>query len=299
MRDHSMFGFLVGEAPTKTTDLELINEFAKQAASAYLGATQTPLNESISKIASVERLGPDQVSLVCQEANKIVNAQLFKTSSSKYVRFDLADAAAILDQGEEKTASVNDYAFAPREKGDFTFSKTAGHDGIQIPERFKVQAKMEKLAFDQVRTKEALIVINSEIQRGEREFVKVARNMLLPFPIHERRACFSDIACFCKQAGLDSDQTNRLMGLLNHVMVQQGLLEKSADVKADPDLISDNLNARIVNGTHPLYIIVKTLPEKCEKRKLYEERYNMIQEQLQDWRNDGQGAIVGQTAKEL
>jgi len=300
MRDHSMFDFLVGDVPTKVVDLELAKEFAKQAASAYLGQLSTPLNTTISKIASIEKLNPDQVYIVCQEANKIVNNEMFKTAEDNYTDFELADAASILNDldGSEKTASANldeDYNLDPHETNvsfnDFSFSKTAGHAGLADNSRRDRQSAIEKLAMAKQRLEDDIIQYNSELKDLENKFVKVARNQLLPYGLKQRRGAFPYIAHFCKEAGLSNSRTDQLMSYLDAVMVQQGLIEKTADLKADPSLISDKLNARVVNGTHPLYLIVKTIKEKDDEKKLFQDRGNIIKEKMEPF--ESEGAILG------
>lgn len=306
MRDHSMFDFLVGDAPTKTVDLELAKEFAKQAASAYLGQATVPLNDTISKIASIEKLNPDQISIVCQEANKLVNTQLFKTAENKYTDFELADASRILGQleGVEKNASIEidrDYELSPKEEtyfNDFSITKTAGHAGISDNSKRIKQASIEKLAAEKQRFEDDVYQYNTDVQVLENQFVKIARNQLLPYGLKERRNSFPYITRFCKEAGLDMERTKQLMGYLDKVMVRQGLLEKSADIKADPDLISDKLNARVVNGTHPLYIVIKTIKEKDDEKKLFQDRGNIIKEKMDTYEADG--AMLGKkSVKEL
>ncbi len=302
MRDHSMFDFLVGDASAKTVDLELAKEFAKQAASAFLGTSPTSLNDTITKIASVEQLNPDQVQIVCHEANKLVNTELFKTAENKYTDFELADAAIIIGslEGSEKTASVqhfdNDYDLAPDEQksfADFSLTKTAsgGHAGLADDSKRVSRGKLEKLAFKKQRLEDDIILYNSEVQGLENRFVKIARTQLIPYGLKERRGAFPYITQFCKQAGLSAGRTQELMGLLNTVMERQGLVEKTADMKADANLISDKLNARVVNGTHPLYIVVKTIKDKDDEKKLYQERGNIIKEQMDTYKADG--ALLG------
>ena len=304
MRDHSMFDFLVGDTSVKTVDLELVKEFAKQAASAHLGQNKDSLNNTITKIASIEKLNPDQVYLVCQEANKIVNTELFKTASDKYTDFELADAAKILLtlEGSEKTASAididQDYNLAPGEVKayctDFSFSKTAGHAGLNDNSRREQRSQIEKIAAEKQRLEDDVLCHRSAVELLENKFIKIARNQLLPYGLKERRGAFPYITHFCKEAGLSESRTQKLMGFLDKVMVQQGLLEKSADIKADPDLISNKLNTRIVNGTHPLYVVVKTIKDKDEEEKLYEDRGNVIREKMDI--HKANGAILGTKA---
>lgn len=87
------------------------------------------------------------------------------------------------------------------------------------------------------------------------------------------------------------------MKLLDTVMVRQGLLEKSADMKADPELISDDLNARVVNGNHPLLITVKTISESDSRKEKLQDKHNLIQTHLADY--DANGAVLGRSVKAL
>lgn len=309
MSDHSMFSFLAGEAPKKTIDLEVINEYAKEAAAGFLGKEQIPLTHSVEKIAKTENLTPEQIEIVCQEANKAVHSQMFKTAENKYVTFDLADASVIvstLEESLQKTAALSqnideDYAFAPQEKesflNDFTLTKTAGHDGLKFPESFTKRAAMEKAAGSLQRVSDELLILGGQIQSLEQEFVKLARNELLPYPINERRDKFPYLAQFCKEAGLEKDRYVGLLTLLDVVMTKQGLLEKSADLKAEPELISDDLNARVVNGTHALYIINKSLVDKEKRKEALEDKHNVIKTSIDD--HNANGTIMGQKVKEL
>lgn len=301
MRDNSMFDFLVGDVPTKTVDLELAKEFAKQAMSAFMGQTPTPLNNTISKIASIEQLNPDQISLVCQEANKMVNTEMFKVAEDKYTNFELADASVIIGglDGTEKVASAavsdSDFELAPGEVeayfNDFTITKTAGHAGLVDDSKRQNRIQFEKLAVEKQNLDDDMYAYRSAVELLENKFVKIARNQLLPYGLKERRGAFPYIAQFCKQAGLTQDRTHGLMTFLDTVMVRQGLLEKTADMKVDSELISDKLNARIVNGNHPLFIVVKTIADKDSEKKLYQDRGNIIKEKMDSY--GANGSILG------
>jgi hypothetical protein len=313
MNDHSMFSFLVDEAPDKSVDLELIGEFAKEASSAFLGPGQIPLNQSIVKIAKAENLTPENINLLCQETNKQVHQHMFKTAEDKYIDFSIANPNEIMCEleGSEKTASEqlqrfsdlsSDYEAAPGETetyfNDFTITKTAGKCGLYDNSKRKKKAAIEKLAFEKQKIKEELFIKEAEIESAEKRFVKVARNQLLQYPLQNRRSQFPYLAKFCKEAGMRRSRANQLLGLLDHVMVRQGLLEKSADIKADPELISENLNARIINGTHPLQIEVKTIVEKDKEKELIEDRgHNLIKDKVDSFKANG--AVLDQKLKEL
>lgn len=314
MNDHSMFSFLLGEAPTKSVDIELIGELAKEASSAYLGPNQTPLNHSVVKIAKSEGLSPEQISMVCQETNKAVHQQLFKTAEDKYIDFDLADPTKIVAQmeGTEKVASSgfhgfsdpsSDYKLAPGEEkanlADFSVCKTAscGHDGTRDNTKREKKAVIEKLAHKNTLNNEAFIIKEAQIESLEKQFLKLARNQILSVTLNDRRDQFPYITQFCKVAGMNNARTDELMTLLDTVMVRQGVLEKSADIKADASLISNNLNARVINGTHPLEIVVKTIVKRDGEKKLIQDRHNLIKTEIDSYKADG--AVLDQEVKEL
>lgn len=333
MYDHGMFGFLSeGRAESNTTSLEVLKEFAKEAAIGLLGKDKTPLNYTIQKTAQSENLVPDHISIICQEANKAVHGEMFKTAENKYVDFEVADASVIVSNLEKKltkTAGVNftspesffdiadknlekvasegiglsdEFDLAPGEKAsmgsDFSFTKQAGHDGLKTPQAalnrkniMTKQAEMEGIASD-------LIVLQASLESSETRFIKEARNLLLPYNLHERPEKFSVISEFCKSAGLSKDTFSKLTSHLDIVMKKQGLLEKTAGLQVGPEYISDNLDAKIINGDHALSVTIKTIVDKEKRKEIYKNRYNWIQTELAESEN-GDGAILGQKAKGL
>jgi hypothetical protein len=331
MRDHGMFNFLrEGSGKNASGDLEVLKEFAKEAAQGFLGKERLPLNHTIQKTAQVENLTPDHIAIICREANKAVHEQMFKTAENKYVDFELAEPEVIVSNLElklSKTASINkeapeqlfydavekvasksvagfgdEFDFAPGEKSsidsDFSFTKQAGHDGLKTP-----QSHLDKVA--QMKKEAQLQEINSQyivnqaqIEGAEKRFIKEARNLLMPYGLGERADKYAYIAAFCKEAGLDRNYFNKLSSDLEAVMKAQGLLEKNASLKADEKYISDDLDARVINGDHAMVIHIKTLVDKNKRKELLKNKYNWIQTEFDECEN-GDGAILGQKVKEL
>ena len=325
-----MFNFLSEGSDQKPSgSLEVLKEFAKEAALGFLGNEKIPLNHTIQKTAQVENLTPDNISIICQEANKAVHGQMFKTAENKYVDFELADPTAIVSNLEtklskhasydtstaagtfmdniEKTASADvsmsdDFSFAPGEKqsmgSDFAFTKQAGHDGLKTPQsHINKIANMKKVAeLEEIR--DDLIVLEAQIESVENKFIKEARNLLLPYPLVDRADKYSYVTKFCKIAGVSEETFDRLTGHVEAVMKGQGLLEKSASLKADEKYISDNLDARVINGNHAMMVTVKTLVDKEKRKELYKNRRNLIKTEFDESEN-GDGAILGQKVREL
>ena len=296
-----MFRYLLNDAPKNRTDLELLGEFAKHAASAYMGCDRVPLNDSIIKIAQVNNLPPSQVAILCQEANKEVHSSMFDRSADKYTNFDLANPNIVLEGlGSVKTASApisdSDYYASPTERvafPDFERVGRSGHDGLRDNSKFVKQASIEKIAQEARNLFKDKILLEDHIEYLEKQFVKTARDHLTQYRIDERRGQYPYLTKFTKMAGLSDYDTRHLMDLLDHVMVRQGLIEKTADIKADASLVDWDMDARVTNGSHPLEMVIKTIVDKKNKHKLIEDRQNIIKDNLDNSGYDADGSILG------
>jgi len=305
-----MFEYLNKGSSSSRVDLELLGEFAKSAASQYLGPSKVPLQESITKIASSEALNPDQVALVCHEANKSVHEAIFNQSDNKYVTFDVADPRVIVGLCEdshekvanhgrdviEKTASIYndtrnlDYEMLPSElgsTGDYVVAGNRGHQGLSDNSKYFEKKAHEnyKMAMDKVASRE--VMLEAQGESYAKRFIKEARAHLIMYPLTYREEQYENIASFCKSAGLSDDKTDSLMGLLNKVMIAQGLIEKTA-APAPVSLISKNLKAQVANGDHPLESIVHLIDNNESDRVRNEkEKSNLVQTELKPMRHNG------------
>lgn len=89
-------------------DRRFFHDLGKLAATAYLNK-QIPLNKSLMKIAQEHQLNNNQVKRVCEFANHIVTASLYKKaqkteSGDCYIEFPLADAGEVM-KGLNKPAA--------------------------------------------------------------------------------------------------------------------------------------------------------------------------------------------------
>ena len=301
MQDLSMFRYLTNDVPKSQTDLELLGEYAKHAASSYLGSAGIPLNESITKTAQMNSLSPSQISILCQEANKEVHSALFDRGTSKYTDFNLANPSQVMAElGHTKTANTrvsdSDYHLSPsehRQAPDFIYGGASGHNGMRDNSKLTKQASLEKLAQESKQLFRDKILLEDHMEYCEKNFVKVARNHLTQFRIDERRAEYPYLAKFMKIAGLDQPDISHLMDLLDHVMVRQGLLEKTADITADASLVDWDMDARVINGSHPLEMTIKTIVDNKNKHKLIEDRQNIIKDNIEACGQPADGAILG------
>lgn len=81
-------------------DRQFFHQLGKTAATAYLNQ-QIPLNKSLIKISQEHQLNNNQVKRVCEFANHIVTASLYKNAQKNgsgdcYIEFPLADAGEIM-----------------------------------------------------------------------------------------------------------------------------------------------------------------------------------------------------------
>lgn len=109
---------------------EALQSLGKEAAESYF-KDDTPLNESIRKIASDQSLTDQQIERVAHYANRSVNAELMKESA--YTEFDMADPGEIARSKEaaEKTAG-----FAPRLANSQEKTASQSEDAVIEPGMF-------------------------------------------------------------------------------------------------------------------------------------------------------------------
>lgn len=274
-------------------DKQVLQSFAKLAAEGYLGKTQTPLNDSLKKIASQESLTPHQIEFVAGEANKEVWAKLFALDKKSSYDFPLADAKAVLKEVQlvDKKPVVSqtdmDYLSAPESTKLASWDvmkamgfEASGIDKVAARKELKrtLQNRYEKLAMAKEEIERLMFVKQSHIEKGELEFVKSARDMLLEEILDDRGQAMEKVAEFLR--GCDHpDYGRRLMAKLASVMRRQGLI-KTADLKAPEEYISETLPARIINGRHALYVTIKTLFQNYDEYKDLSSRYEIVDSSL-------------------
>jgi hypothetical protein len=268
--------------------------FAKIAADEYLGKSKTPLNSALRKIASQESLTPHQMEYVAAESNKAVWAKLFALNKEASYDFPLADAKEILkdlqvvQQKSQLDEADLDYLSPP------TSTKVASFDpfvalGVVAENMEKsasakklvkreLQARFEKLSQAKEDLEREQIVLASQIESIELEFIKTAQNMVLEYSFEERGLGMDKLAEFLR--GCDRPEYAKdLMHKLSHVMKKRGFI-KQADLKAPSEYISDKLPTRIVNGRHQLYVMLKTLCDKRDQFPSLQSKYEIVDSSL-------------------
>lgn len=274
MSDTSMFNFLLEEAHDNNLDLNTLVEFGKEASNALVGVGKVPLNETIVKTASSHNLNDDQIKLVCQEANKSAHRDLFKTAEDKYVVFDVADfheVKDLVDGVTEKTASFNgidmDYVSSPGEDKkyrDFSFQKTAGHDGLWDNTKVLDRRSIEKLAMQKQELEDQFLLKTAALQSKEKEFIKESKMILLNVPFSHREEGLGGLATFCKQAGLDNPRISDLVTKVANSLVNSGYLNKNASVDVTEAI--KGADGADVNTSHSLYKTVETIKKYDKER---------------------------------
>jgi hypothetical protein len=275
-------------------DKSVLGSFAKLAADEYLGKSATSLNDSIKKIASTEHLTPFQVEYVAAEANKAVWSKLFAIDKTASYDFPLADAKEIIGglqvtqtPTEIKNADL-DYLSPP------VSTKVAAFDpfqalGVQEDAMMKsasarkdikrqLQVRLEKLAAAKEEIQMQQMIVGTAIDNLETKFIKEARTMILECPFESRGQGMDKIAEFLSACGRP-EYGQRLIEKLAGTLKKQGLI-KAADLKAPDQYISKDLNARIVNGRHSLYITINTLFDKYDAHNSLGSRYEIVDSSL-------------------
>lgn len=285
--------------------------WGKTAAKRYL-EDGVPLNTTIQKIASEESLNANEISRVCEMANLETYANMLKTSSphDKSFEFPVADKAAIVSSGGEKTAMPNIFTTDFDRPLDKDLTKVAGLD---IFEAFGVSG-IEKVAEDGARAEGLLqklerlaelekdkIAMNLEksVETAEKFVAQMKQELLKGKSFDEVQA-----AVYAKaEQAKDPAHADRLRELVNYAKRQfhdMGLVQTPARTGDGPpsptnlketdealktaepveeDLVTDawespGVAVSVVNGRHPLFASIDTLVTQFEEAD--KSRHNLI-----------------------
>lgn len=281
------------------TSMETYREWASSIASSFLEGGIPP-TLSLCKIAQSEELTPPQIELLAAETNKLIHTQKYASADNKYHAADFphADArqaiqklaalgpekvAASVPEPVVKTASVDEHALWG-----------VGFEPLDKTAAVKKDLNMahEKVALlDQKAGDRAFLAKTAEAD-SERGFIKEARQLALSGTNSlERMQILGTIDHFVKKAEMDFARAS--LAKLAYVLGKEGLLlpahaesamnyfmAKEADLKAPQELISPMLQARVINGTHPLYITLKTFRDCVENARMATERYGLVHDKL-------------------
>jgi hypothetical protein len=292
--------------------MENFKEWANQIANDFASSGITP-TESLKKLASVNDLSPDQVKLLATETNKFIHQQKYASADDKYhaANFPLADAKEAIanlqsDGGEAKVAADWKEPVVSKPMPDmfrmFGVDPSDCDDPTEILKTASVKGESrqmeEKLAMLKQKLGDNVVVGEHAKHASERRFIKTARQFILQTANSndERLKCLGMIDHFAKQGGLKKIASIPL-AKTTLLLAKEGLLEpgsakvaaeyfmsKSADEKAPQDLISPHLEARVINGKHPLYIALKTHQDNSAALNLNQERYQLVDDRLKIFR---------------
>lgn len=282
--------------------MDHFREWAGAITNSYLHSGVDPTT-SLTKIAQDEELTPDQIKLLATETNKLVHQHKYASAGEKYhaADFPLCDAQKVInslqvDGGTQKIAvelpdpvckdqMPDPYAMfgVEPEMIDKTASVKSG-----------LKALSEKTALLKQKSEDAVFLAKHAAANAERAFIKEARQVVLcgSNPA-ERLHLLGQVYTMTKSASLEQTAKPALAKLA-HVLVREGLVEKRdgngaveffldkiADQKAPEALISGFLNARVVNGQHPLYITLKTFHDSKSALDLSVDRHQVIDDRNQ------------------
>lgn len=285
-----------------TRSKEVLNQFAKIAAEAYLGKSKTALNHSLKKLAKDESLEPHQIEYVAAQANHAVWERLYGMDKKASYDFPVADPASVISElqikpsrGVIKEAAL-DYLSAPTGGSGF-HEKTASLNLDSVEKtssqkrelRHTLQRRMEKLAAAKEEFQVKMTVLQSRYETLEKDFVKQARALVMEQPFTERGAAVEKIAEFVKSAAAgETKLACGLMRKLSAVLTGQGLI-KQADLKAPEEYINMKMPAKIINGRHALYITIKTLKDVRQEYEPLHRAYEIVDSSLPEVREKIRG----------
>lgn len=280
--------------------MDHFREWASVIASSFLNSGVAPTT-TLCKIAAAEELTPDQVGILAGEANKVIHSHKYAKADDKYLAadFPLADAKAAVAQlqigGEAKLAAVMP---APTRIDDgpdpFQMFGVKPDETVKTAElRHELKAAHLKTANLKEKLADKEILEKWAADGAEAGFIKTARQMVLSGANSSgRMKILGDIDHFTKCAEM-RDLSRKPLAKLAYVLQKEGMLEpahakaalayflsKEADCKAPQELISEWLPAKVVNGSHPLYVTLKTFKDHNARMNHNRGRASIVDDSL-------------------
>lgn len=297
-----MFGLDTGALAEPRLTMDHFKEWAGSITGSYFNEGIPP-NTSLEKIAQSEDLTPHQIQVLAGETNKMIHMQKYANAGNedKYFAADFphADFKEVLknlqaDGGSAKIAvQMIDPVVSDNGPDPFTMF------GVKLEEIDKtasVKGEMKvashKIALLHQKLKDRVILNKYAAEAAERNMIKKARQFVLNGSnSSERLQLLGQIDHMAKEAGLGSASSP--LAKLAYVLKEEGLIDplsaketveyfmsKEADQKAPESLISNWLEAKIINGQHPLYITLKTFHDSNDALRTSEDQFNLVDDKL-------------------
>jgi len=255
-----MFDQFINEGIDSTFSKDNINIWAREAVSLYLDKG-SPMVEKIAEIADCNGLNPEQIQRIVEAANLLVD------SIKKGSDFQVARAPDVMAKlkgsfPEENPMDLSDYITPPEAKdSDLDLHELFGikpQGSAAIPQKKVIQIKIIKLASAKKALEDYLTNLEDNKKQNEVELVKVAKQAVLGD--HEDVNELYGMVC---EAGYEK-LAKTYFPVINHVLVGQGIIEKTA-FRAPEELISKDLDdngipsIKIVNGNHAVIKTFQTM----------------------------------------
>lgn len=294
--------------------MSTLRQWASDVCQSHLQAGSDP-TESLCKIAKDHALTPHQVEVLAGEINKTIHTAKYASVEDKYhaAGFPLADSRRALAQlqvgSSEKTASARiempDPIIGANKNFDFFGAFQVKEETMDKTASIKkeVSSLMQKVSQETQQARDAAYLAKCASENSEFAFIKEARQMVLPgLDQADRLSRFANVVHAVKCANMYEAAKKPLAklafslakeGLISEdraARVMDYLLEKKADETAPQEIISEYLNAKVVNGNHPLLIKLKTYIDARERLECEEQRCNVC---------DDKNKILGQRIRAL
>ena len=278
--------FDAGSFKESKLSMDHFREWANEIASSYL-TSQVPPTDTLCKIAQAEELTPHQIETLAGESNKAIHQAKYASAKDKYLAadFPLADAKTALARLQSAPGGVKLAAAMPDPvvSDDVDLHKAVGVEPEVMDKTASVKLQLKhaeiKTASLKQKMDDKVYIEKCAADDAERRFIKEARQAVLQCGANsaERMKTLGGLDAFAKTAGMHA-KARPTLAKLAYALAKEGLLQpehaktalayflsKEADIKAPEELISANLPGMVINGTHPLYITLKTFRDCADR----------------------------------
>lgn len=275
---------------------ENCREWAKTASDNFI-QSDIPLKATIAKVSGENDLNPTQIQRIIELANQITYARLFKNTEDKTFTFPVCQLSEVLDELKNHQDSEAEETFVAQptikrsldlERLQSIFGKQEVNPLPSQERRHKVVILIEKMAAAKDEINNSIIVAEAAAHRYLKDLKTTVKQllldgydkedllgaMLISFPDKriELAQMFAEICAELCEEGIKVAKWDML---------------KTASEEVCESLVSDslkNMGVRVVNGQHPLYLIVRDYFTKRDELDTFDSGYQFIARKIDELR---------------
>jgi hypothetical protein len=272
-------------------DATLASTWAKIASDSFI-EKEVPIKKSVATIAHKHDLNQNQIQRICELANQLTYTRLFNKVSDKTFTFPTTDLSEVLEELKDLRQPPVDTTFNAQPSIPRSVDTDRIMDMFGSPEVMdmaprehnqRVTIVLEKMASAETLLMNKLIVAEAAASGYLKDLYSTVKNLILDG--YTRDDLFAAMLISFPERKIE---LMTMFADITKKLVEDGVKVASASEPVDEQYISKllgNYGVRVVNGQHPLYLVIRDFFSKADERLAVEGGTQWIGKKIQELKN--------------